>query len=85
MAVPRHCHLPASEPVGGQGTHTDTIPYTDATSDLHAAQVSDRERSGSLGWPKFLPRSELGLSVANNRQYLKDDCLIFRIVSVKLN
>ena len=65
--------------------HTDTIPYTDATSDLHAAQVSDRERSGSLGWPKFLPRSELGLSVANNRQYLKDDCLIFRIVSVKLN
>ena len=31
--------------------------------------------------PEFLPHSELGLSVANNRQYLKDDCLIIRILS----
>ena len=66
--------------------HTNTIAYIDTTPDIAAARVTDRERS-ELGWglSKFLPNSELGLSVANNRQYLKDDCLIFRIVSVKLN
>ena len=62
--------------------HTDSNDYEDATPDF--AQV-DGERSGGWGSPEFLPHSELGLSVANNRQYLKDDCLIFRIVSVKLN
>ena len=65
---------------------TRTIPYTDTTPDYGAARVTDGEQSHSqgLGMPEFLPHSKLGLSVANNRQYLKDDCLIFRIVSVKL-
>ena len=62
--------------------HTDSNAYKDATPDF--AQV-DGERSVGWGSPKFLPHCELGLSVANNHQYLKDDCLIFRIVSVKLN
>ena len=62
--------------------HTKSNDYEDATPD--SAQV-DGERSDGWGLSKFLPHSELGLSVANNRQYLKDDCLIFRIVSVKLN
>ena len=56
--------------------HTDSNAYKDATPDV--AQV-DGERSCGWGSPKFLPHSELGLSVANNRQYLKYDCLIFRI------
>ena len=61
-------------------------PFIDAAHTYtHATRVTDRERSGGWGSPLFLPHSELGLSVANNRQYLKDDCLIFRIVSVKLN
>ena len=66
---------------------TGTITYTDTTPDRCAARVTDGEQSHSrgLGSPEFLPHSELGLIVANNRQYLKDDCLIFRIVSVKLN
>ena len=65
---------------------TGTIPYTDTTPDGGAARMTDGEQSHSqgLGMPEFLPHSKLGLSVANNRQYLKDDCLIFRIVSVKL-
>ena len=61
--------------------HTNPNHYSDAPPD--SAQV-DGERSDGWGSPEFLPHSELGLSVANNRQYLKDDCLIFRIVSVKL-
>ena len=64
---------------------TETIPYTDRTPDVSAARVTDGERSKGLGRPEFLLHSKLGLSVANNRQYLKDDCLIFRIVSVKLD
>ena len=66
---------------------TVTIPYTDTVPDCCAARVTDGEQSHSqgLGLPKFLPHSKLGLSVANKRQYLKDDYLIFRIVSVKLN
>ena len=65
---------------------TETITYRDTTPDVSGARVTVGERYDS-GWgkPKFLPHSELGLSVANNCQYLKDDCLIFRFVSVKLN
>ena len=66
--------------------HTDSYAYNDETPDVYAAQLQvDRERSDAWGLAKFLPHSELGLSVANIRQYLKDDCLIFRIVSVRLN
>ena len=57
--------------------HTDSNAYKDAPPD--SAQV-DGEQSVGWGSPKFLPHSKLGLSVANNRQYLKDDCLIFRIL-----
>ena len=65
--------------------HTDSYAYNDKTPDANAARVTDREREDGSGRPEFLNHSKLGLSVANNRQYLKDDCLIFRIVSVKLN
>ena len=61
--------------------HTNSISYKDASP--VAAQVAG-ERSAGWGNLEFLPHSELGLSVANNRQYLKDDCLIFR-VSIELN
>ena len=65
--------------------HTKTISYTDVIPDTYAAQVTVGKQSNTgWGWPTFLCHSELGLSVANNCQYLKDDCLIFRIVSVKL-
>ena len=62
--------------------HKDSNTYKDATPGT--AQV-DGEQSHGWGNSEFLPHSELGLSVANNRQYLKDDCLIFRIVSITLN
>ena len=65
--------------------HTGSNDYEDTTPDTSAARVTDGERSErGRGWHEFLPHSKLGLSVANNRQYLKDDCLIFHIVSVKL-
>ena len=65
--------------------HTVTINYTDAVNHWYAARVTIEERSRAWGIPKFVLHSVLGLSMDNNRQYLKDDCLVFRIVSVKLN
>ena len=58
-----------------------TIPYTNGTSEASAAsrRVTDGERSLGRGKPKFIPHSALGLSVASNRQYLKDNCLMFRV------
>ena len=64
--------------------HTQSYAYSDKTPDANATRVTDGERSGGWGYSEFLPHSKLGLSVANNHQYLKDDCLIFYIVSVKL-
>ena len=64
---------------------TDFICYTNKQCDRSATRVTYGERS-DIGWGKhqYIPHSKLGLNVARNRQYLKDDCLIFRIVSVKL-
>ena len=64
---------------------TDSNPYTDTTPDCCSARVTDGERSEGWGAIKFIRHSMLGPRVTINRQYLKDDCLVFRIVSVKLN
>ena len=63
---------------------TEPNSYTGKTPNNCAARVTNGERSGGWGTSKFILHSELGLSVANNRQYLKDDRLVFRIVSVKI-
>ena len=65
--------------------HTQTIVYGDTTPDASTARVTEGERSRGWGKNRFIHHSALGLSVAKNRQHLKDDCLIFRIVSVKPN
>ena len=65
--------------------HTETYHYTDTIHHCHAARVTVGERSVAWGKPKFVLHSALGLSTDNNRQYLKDNCLVFRIVSFKLN
>ena len=61
---------------------TKTIRYTEAADrDCSiSSQVTDGEQaSAGCGWSRFIRHSNLGLSVANNRQYLKDDCLFFHI------
>ena len=40
--------------------------------------VNDRR----YGWHDFIPHSELGYDPAKNRQFLKDDCLHFRVTQV---
>ena len=65
--------------------HTGTIAYSDALSDSCSGRMTDDGYSLGAGIVRFLRHSALGLSEAKNRQYLKDDCLVFRIVSVNLN
>ena len=58
---------------------TVTCPFA-----CHAAQVTDGECfDRGCGQHTVILHSELGLSVANHCLYLKDDCLIFRVTSIK--
>ncbi len=41
-------------------------------------------RNTGYGWPEFIPHSRLAYT-SSNCQYLKDDCLYFRVTKVDLN
>ena len=60
--------------------YQETITYREDKDDEYTRRVVDRERSNAWGRAQFIPNSALG--PATNRQFLKDDCLYFR-VSVK--
>ena len=63
--------------------HELSYSYDSATG-CCAAQITGKKRS-DFGWgkPQFISYTELGLNQAKNRHYLKDDCLVFRVVSIK--
>jgi TNF receptor-associated factor 4 len=45
-----------------------------------SGRVMDKERSiKSWGMPRYISHSNLGYNASKNCQYLKDDCLYFRI------
>ena len=69
--------------------HTVGFRYAGISNDSSSRLTGTRgmwSMAVGLGLTQFILNSELGLSVAmrNNHQYLKDNCLIFRIVSVEL-
>jgi len=66
---------------GVEGHHTEVISYPDGTPDTAAGRASAGCGSLSLGWGKllFIPHSEL------TPKYLRDNCLQFRVLNVKLN
>ncbi len=41
--------------------------------------------NAGYGWSKFIPHTGLAYTSSNNCQYLKDDCLYFRVTEVDLN
>ena len=63
---------------------TKTIPFTDTTEAKYIGRVTDGGRAPS-GWsyPTFLAHTGLTYDPAKNCQYLKYDCLQFRIVKVE--
>jgi len=66
---------------GVEGHRTEVISYTDTTPDTAAGRASAGCGSLSVGWGKilFIPHSEL------TPKYLRDNCLQFRVLKVKLN
>ena len=67
----------------GDHSHVEkTIPYNDKTREVNAGRVIDMERGGGWGFYKFLPLTDLHYNAAKKTQYLKDDIMIVRVVSV---
>ena len=70
----------------GDHSHVEkTIPYNDETLEVNAGRVIDKERGRGGGWGfnKLLPLTDLHYT-AKKTQYLKDDIMIVRVVSVKI-
>ncbi len=57
---------------------TDTLHYTHANS-KEGARRFNNARTGRMGWSQFIELKYL------NPNYLKDDCLVFRIDDIKYN
>ncbi len=54
--------------------------YTHNGTRSSSKRVIDREMSDNgSGVPAFIPHVDLGFNTTKNCQYLKDDCLVFRI------
>ena len=66
----------------GDHSHVEkTIPYNDKTPDDISGRVVDKERDDGWGF-HFLPLTDLEYNTKNKTQYLKDDIMIVRVVSV---
>ena len=72
--------------LGDKNHATGTIRFTDRTPDMYTCRVTDAERA-EKGWgqQKFIAHTDLSFNFVKNRQYLKDDCLCFRMTGIKLN
>ena len=63
---------------------TYPIRFTETTEAKHIGRVTDGERApGGWGYPTFIAHTDLTYNPAKNCQYLKYDCLRFRIVQVE--
>ena len=64
---------------------TKTIPFTDTTDTKVIGRVVERERAPKAwGIYTYLAHTELNYNPTKDCQYLKYDCLRFRIVKVEL-
>lgn len=61
---------------------TRTITFTNNKS---TSEATDEEQAGGRGYSTFIAHSDLKYSSIKNSQYLKYDCLHFRIAHVELN
>ena len=60
---------------------TKTIRFTDSADNQVIGRVTDGERASGRGYPTFIAHANLTYNSAKNCQYLKYDCLRFRIVT----
>ena len=59
------------------------IDFSETRDPEVISRVTSEERGNGLGTSVFIAHNDLNLNAANNCQYLKDDCLHFRIVTVE--
>ena len=60
---------------------TDTLTYSEDVDDDSNRRVVDSDRGSGYGWPTFISHDQLGYDVELNCQYLKDNCLYFRVTA----
>ena len=60
-------------------------PFTVKIQEYGQRVVKEEKVSHGYGFPTYIPNSDLGYNAANNCQYLKDDCLYFRIMVAALS
>ena len=63
---------------------TYTIRFTETVEAKYVGRVTDGERAHGWGYHTFIAHTDLNYTPAKNCQYLKYDCLRFRIVKVEL-
>ena len=69
----------------GNNHTTKTIRFTETTEAKSIGRVTDGERApDGWGFHTFIAHTDLAYTPAKNCQYLKYDCLRFRIVKVEL-
>ena len=59
---------------------TKAIRFTETVEAKYVGRVTDRERASGWGYRTFIVHTDLTYTPAKNRQYLKYDCLRFRII-----
>ena len=70
--------------IENKGHYEKTIPFTDEAPDNATGRVTTGERSCGLGYGQFISHDALNYNKAKNCQYLKCNCLQFKISDVKL-
>ena len=67
----------------GDHSHVEkTIPYNDKAPEVSAGRVVGKKRSGGRGFHEFIAYTDLEYNAKKKTQYLKDDIIIVRVVSV---
>ena len=59
--------------------HSGQLSSFPPDSDVSSRVVNQERSSTGYGFPCYIPHSALGYNGAKNCQYLKDDCLYFRV------
>ena len=68
-----------------EGYWAKTIPFDDGSDDDASRRVTGCGRAMTgFGSSTFIVHNALGYNPANDTQYLKNDCLKFRVTKIKL-
>ena len=67
-----------------KGHKEDTVLFDNSTPDMYTGRVTEGERTLGWGKPNFIPHSALYYDKSRNVEFLKNNCLEFRITQVKL-